>query len=130
MHAPTTTVATSPADRKVIKLTAVIGLKFTFNAWQAHGVRANYQLKLDGEPYWLRADDGALHAQQGEAERADLTIRTTGLHLLDLLGAHFSVREVLADGLVEIEGPKSRAFEQFVRLFGWGAARGPDGSPS
>jgi hypothetical protein len=44
---------------------AVVALKITFNAWQAHGVRADYQLKLDGEPYRLRVDDGVLHAQTG-----------------------------------------------------------------
>ena len=49
------------------------------------------------------------------AERADLTVRTTGLHLHDLLGGHFRVREVLADGLVEIDGPIDGAVGAVVR---------------
>jgi hypothetical protein len=49
----------------------VISLKITFNAWQANGVRADDRLKLDGEPI-------GSESQQGEAERANLTIRTTG----------------------------------------------------
>lgn len=98
----------------------VVGLKHTFRAAAADTVHTTYQLNLDEEPYRLRVDHGMLHAYQGEAEQADLTIQTTTPRLLDLLGAHLTPDDGVADRSIQIEG-SIEDLRQFVRLFGWGS---------
>lgn len=101
---------------------AVTGLKHTFHAVQARGLHVTYQLFLNGEAYFAKVDDGVLYAQQGQAGGADITIRTTAVHLLELLSGHLDVRTGVTSGLIEIEG-RAEGLEEFVGLFGWNAAR-------
>src|SRR5262249_31346183 len=112
----------SPGTDTVHARWVVVGLKHTFRAAYVDNVHATYQLNLDEEPYRLRVDHGVLHACQGEAEQAELTIHTSTPRLLELLGGHFAPDKGVADGSIQIEG-SIEELRQFVRLFGWGRAR-------
>jgi DNA-binding HxlR family transcriptional regulator len=112
---------------------AVTGLKHTFRPDQAPKMTRSYQLELDDETFHVCVKHGALIASQGPAPDPDVTIHTSALDLLDLLGGHRTVRQALR-GIVQVQladksgsaalrEDKITALEEFVAMFGWGRSR-------
>jgi DNA-binding HxlR family transcriptional regulator len=108
---------------------AVTGLKLTFRPEKAPSEIRIYQLELDGETFHVRVERSALFASQGSVPDPDVTLRTSALDLLDLLGGDRTVKQALR-GVVDVrlaDGPdgvasrahKIMALEDFVAMFGW-----------
>src|SRR4051794_22129046 len=55
---------------------AAIALKTVFDPGAAEGLSAEYELRLDGQPFRIRVADGGLELARGSAERPDATIAT------------------------------------------------------
>jgi hypothetical protein len=124
---------TQPTSEQFRARWAVTGLKHTYRSDRAPSDTRTYQLELDDETFHVRSKDGALVANQGPAHNPDVTLRTSALDLLDLLGGHRTVRQALR-GVVEVRlgddrdsaasrEDKINALEEFVAMFGWGTSR-------
>jgi DNA-binding HxlR family transcriptional regulator len=123
-----------PDDEEFRPRWAVIGLKHTFRPGNAPKEPRTYQLELDGEMFYLRVADGKLITRQGAVESPDFTLRTSARELLEILGGHRPVREALGssievavtaapNGARRSRAAETKALNDFVAMFGWGAAR-------
>ncbi len=80
-----------------------IALLGSFRAESARGVRATYELRLDGAVFHLRVDRGRLEHSRGAAKDPDLVIETDSESLFALLMGHVSPADAVAAGVVKID---------------------------
>jgi DNA-binding HxlR family transcriptional regulator len=82
----------------------------------ARGLTATYELRVDGDVFSVRIEDGHMHSSVGPAEEPDLEVETDMPTFFRLANGELSPAEALEAGLVSIEGDAA-AFECFFRVF-------------
>ncbi len=98
-----------------------IALLGSFRAESAGGVRAMYELRLDGSVFHLGVNGGKLEHGRGPAEHADLVIETDSENLFDLLMGQVAATDAVATGAVKIEGSLDD-LQTMIDLFALGQA--------
>ncbi|MGW5737695.1 MULTISPECIES: winged helix-turn-helix transcriptional regulator [Streptomyces] len=101
---------TAPRPGDSFRLSWVLGcLRASFRPELAGGVRETYEIRVDGDTFHLRVDDGVLDIRNGSAADPVCTI-TTDLGSFLAIGARLvDVEEAVARGLARFEGELSAA---------------------
>jgi DNA-binding HxlR family transcriptional regulator len=86
-----------------------------FSPEAARGVTDTYVLKIAGDVFTVRVDDGRMQAELGETEGADVVIETDMNGFFDLASGEVTPRMALKRGFVKIEGDRA-AFERCFRV--------------
>ena len=86
-----------------------------FSPEAARGVTDTYVLKIAGDVFTVRVDDGRMQAELGETEGADVVIETDINGFFDLASGEVTPRMALKRGFVKIEGDRA-AFERCFRV--------------
>ena len=86
-----------------------------FSPEAARGVDDTYVLKIAGDVFTVRVDDGRMQAELGEAEDADVVIETDMNGFFALASGEVTPRMALKRGFVTIEGDRA-AFERCFRV--------------
>jgi DNA-binding HxlR family transcriptional regulator len=86
------------------------------NPEEARGLTATYVLKIGGDVFTARFDDGHLSPSIGEAEGADLRVDVDMETFFRLAGGELAPSEALEQGLVTVEGDLD-AFERCFTVF-------------
>jgi DNA-binding HxlR family transcriptional regulator len=82
----------------------------------ARGLAETYVLRVDGDVFSARVEDGHMHASVGAAEDAVVEIETDMETFFSLVGGQLAPREALKRRLVRIEGDRT-AYERFFQVF-------------
>jgi DNA-binding HxlR family transcriptional regulator len=82
----------------------------------ARGLAETYVLRVDGDVFSARVEDGHMHASVGAAEDAVVEIETDMETFFSLAGGQLAPREALKRRLVRIEGDRT-AYERFFQVF-------------
>ena len=93
-----------------------IALLGAFRPELARGVRATYELRLDGAVFHLRIDQGRLEHGRGPANDADLVVETDSESLFALLMEKISAGDAVAAGIVKLDGG-SDELKKMIELF-------------
>jgi DNA-binding HxlR family transcriptional regulator/putative sterol carrier protein len=93
-----------------------IALLGSFRPESARGVRATYELRLDGAVFHLRVARGRLEHGRGPAKDPDLVIETDSESLFALLMGQTSATDAVAAGAVNIEGALDE-LQNMIALF-------------
>jgi DNA-binding HxlR family transcriptional regulator len=105
-----------PDSSDVINSSAfALGLRSAFHPDLARGVTATYEVCFGDAVVHLRVDDGAVEAQEGPADEADLRIATDAA-LPALLRGDLSPAEAERTGAVHLTGD-TRLLEPFTAMF-------------
>ncbi|MFC8126859.1 winged helix-turn-helix transcriptional regulator [Streptomyces sp. NPDC057302] len=96
---------TSPRPGDTFRLSWVLGcLRASFRPEQAGGVRETYEIRVNGDAFHLRVDDGVLDIRNGSAADPACVI-TTDLRTFMAVGARLvDIQDAVARGLAELEG--------------------------
>jgi DNA-binding HxlR family transcriptional regulator/putative sterol carrier protein len=94
----------------------VVALLGSFRPESARGVRATYELRLDGSVFHLRIDRGKLEHGQGTAKDADLVVETDSDSLFAVLMRQIAAADAVAAGIVKIEGGLDE-LQKMIELF-------------
>jgi DNA-binding HxlR family transcriptional regulator/putative sterol carrier protein len=86
-----------------------------FSPEAARGVTDTYVLKIAGDVFTVRVDDGRMQAELGETEGADVVIETDLNGFFELASGEVTPRMALKRGFVKIEGDRA-AFERCFRV--------------
>ena len=86
-----------------------------FSPEAARGVTETYVLKIEGDVFTVRVEDGQMQAELGEAEGADVVIETDMNGFFDLASGDVTPRMALERGFVTIEGERA-AFERCFQV--------------
>lgn len=87
-----------------------------FTPEAARGLTESYVLKINGDVFTARVEDGHLHASVGAAEDTDVTIETDMATFFRLTGQELSTEDALEQGVVSVEGDRA-AFERCFDVF-------------
>jgi DNA-binding HxlR family transcriptional regulator len=103
-----------PADQLYPEwgLNAVAAL---FSPEAARGLTETYVLKVDGDVFTVRLDDGRMHAELGEAEDADVVIDLNMETFFKLVSGELTPFMALKRRFVRIEGDRA-AFERCFQV--------------
>jgi DNA-binding HxlR family transcriptional regulator/putative sterol carrier protein len=93
-----------------------VALLGSFRPESARGVRATYELRLDGAVVHLAVDRGSLKHGRGPAMAADLVIETDSQSLLAVLKGQIAAADAVAAGVVKIDGRLSE-LQTMIELF-------------
>jgi DNA-binding HxlR family transcriptional regulator len=87
---------------------------------EAAGVpRETYELRIDGEAFHLRLEDGTVEARQGPAETPDVVVSGDSGTLLALCAGRLALEEALGSGGIRIEGgADGAAVSRCLRMLG------------
>lgn len=80
------------------------GIKATFDPAAAAGVSDVYELRIDGEAFWVSTEDGSIDVGVGPATNPDAIITADLDSLLAVGTGRLSAQDALRDGRLEIEG--------------------------
>jgi DNA-binding HxlR family transcriptional regulator len=94
----------------------VVALLGSFRSESARGVRATYELRLDGSVFHLRIDRGRLEHGRGPAKDADLVVETDSDSLFALLMGQISAADAVAAGVVKIDRGLDE-LQEMIELF-------------
>ncbi len=94
----------------------LVAMKAAFLPDKAKGVKADYELKVDGTLFAIRVDDGRLDIDLGPASDPVARLATYGAVLSRLGMGQLDPRDAIASGAVRVEGNKKEALRMF-RLF-------------
>jgi DNA-binding HxlR family transcriptional regulator/putative sterol carrier protein len=94
----------------------VVALLGSFRSESARGVRATYELRLDGSVFHLRIDRGRLEHGRGPAKGADLVVETDSDSLFALLMGQIAAADAVAAGVVKIDGGLDE-LQRMIQLF-------------
>jgi DNA-binding HxlR family transcriptional regulator len=109
--------STPPSDAPIVSADSIIlALRGLFDPGAAHGLRADYELRLGEDRFRIEVADDELEAARGEAHQADATIDTDPGTLDAVLWGGRSLADAQRSGSMTIEGDKA-AVERFVALF-------------
>jgi DNA-binding HxlR family transcriptional regulator len=100
----------------------ISGIRATFRAEDARGVRATYEFRIEGESFHVEIDDGSLSTGLGEAAAPDLVVVTDVDTSIELMQRRLSPQEAIRSGAVAINGTVSE-FERCIDLVAWVPAR-------
>jgi DNA-binding HxlR family transcriptional regulator len=82
----------------------------------ARGLAETYVLRVNGDVFSARVEDGHMHASVGVAEDAVVEIETDMETFFSLAGGHVAPRDALKRRLVSIQGDRA-AYERFFQVF-------------
>jgi DNA-binding HxlR family transcriptional regulator len=82
----------------------------------ARGLAETYALRINGDVFSARVEDGHMHASVGAAEDAVVEIETDMETFFSLAGGQLAPRDALKRRLVRIEGDRA-AYERFFQVF-------------
>jgi DNA-binding HxlR family transcriptional regulator/putative sterol carrier protein len=94
-----------------------LALRSRFDAQAAAGVRENYELRIDGQPVWIRVDDGSIETKGGPAADPDLVVEADASTLARLGAGELSPGEAAEAGAVRVDGDPATA-ERCMRILG------------
>ena len=75
-----------------------------FSPEAARGLTETYVLRIEGDAFTVRVDDGRMHAELGAAEDAEVVVETDMNSFFALASGEVTPRMALKGGLVKIEG--------------------------
>lgn len=101
-----------------------LGLKAFFRPEEAQGINETYELHLDDEVLQVQIKAGELHAQQGQAQKANMVLHTDMPSYLGVFSGQVPAEEAVARGLIRIEGDP-RALGRFLKIFGVPSSQEP-----
>jgi DNA-binding HxlR family transcriptional regulator len=93
----------------------VLSLRSRLDATASVGLHETYELRIDGEPYTITADDGQVHVERGPAKDPVVRVTTSLDTALRLATQQLSMAEARRDGRTTVEGDKAAA-ERYTRL--------------
>jgi DNA-binding HxlR family transcriptional regulator len=106
-----------PTDAPIVSADSIIlALRARFDPGAAHGLRANYELRLGEDRFRIDVADDQITAARGDARRPDATIGTDPDTLNGVLWGTASLADAQRSGMVTIDGDTDLV-ERFVRLF-------------
>jgi DNA-binding HxlR family transcriptional regulator len=105
-----------PEHREIGPDSIVLALRSLFDREAAAEQKADYELRLDGEPFAVRVADGELDLERGEIANPAVAIETDPGTLAALLTGQLPVAGALESGAAHIEGSK-RETKRFFALF-------------
>jgi DNA-binding HxlR family transcriptional regulator len=82
----------------------------------ARGLAETYVLRVNGDVFSARVEDGHMHASVGAAEDAAVEIETDMETFFSLAGGQLAPRDALKRRLVRVEGDRA-AYERFFQVF-------------
>lgn len=94
----------------------VVALLGSFRPESARGVRATYELRLDGAVFHLRIERGRVKHGRGPAKDADLVIETDSDSLVAVLMGQITGADAAAAGNVRIDGSLDE-LRKMIELF-------------
>jgi DNA-binding HxlR family transcriptional regulator len=94
----------------------VNALPALFSHEAARGLTEAYVLRIEGDVFSARVDNGHLHVSIGAVEDPDVVIETDMATFFRLTGQELSAAEALEQGLVAVEGDRT-AFERCFEVF-------------
>jgi DNA-binding HxlR family transcriptional regulator len=86
-----------------------------FSPEAARGLTETYVLKVDGDVFTVRLDEGRMHPELGEAEGADVVIEMTMETFFKLVSGEVTPFMALKRGFVQVEGDRA-AFERCFQV--------------
>jgi DNA-binding HxlR family transcriptional regulator len=95
-----------PRDAEMGADSLVLALKSTFDSAKARGLDATYELRLGDVPFRIAVSDGQFHAEHGEAEAPDATIRSDPNAIVSVVFGENRLGKAVESGEVEIGGSK------------------------
>jgi DNA-binding HxlR family transcriptional regulator len=96
----------------------MVALRASFRPEVEPGVRARYDLRIDGEMFVLDIKDDRAEAGPGPATDADLTLTTDLKTLIGLVSGELTPAEALRSGQAIIDRDR-QALRRFVSFFSW-----------
>jgi DNA-binding HxlR family transcriptional regulator/putative sterol carrier protein len=106
----------------------ISAIRATFRPEAAKDTSRRYQFVVDGEPFFVVIDDGAVTTCEGTLPYPDLLVATDVETSIALMTRALSPVDALVEGRVRIEGEESE-FERCIDLIAWlprPAARPPE----
>ena len=94
----------------------ILALRARFDPRAAHGLRADYELRLGEDRFRLEVADDQLEIARGDAHQADATIDSDNDTIAAVLWGGRSLADAQRSGTITIKGDKT-AVERFVQLF-------------
>jgi len=94
----------------------VNALPALFSPEAARGLTETYVLRIEGDVFSARVDNGHLHVSVGAVEDADVAIETDMATFFRLTGQELSVGDAREQRLVTVEGDRE-AFERCFEVF-------------
>lgn len=82
----------------------VMALRSLFEPGATGGLRETYELRIDGEAFYLRVDGGEVQARQGTAEDPDVVVSGDASIFLALTAGRLVPEKALESGEIRIEG--------------------------
>ncbi len=93
-----------------------LGMRATFRPRLAAGISVTYELRIGGEVFSIRVEDGEARVSQGSPAQPTLVVETDAQTFLGLLGGGLTSRAALDGGQLELNGPR-REFDRLLRMF-------------
>jgi DNA-binding HxlR family transcriptional regulator len=119
----------APRETDVLLPTAYfVGLRSMLRPEAALGLRETYELRVGGQVFEVRVEDGRCTTKEGRPNAPDVIMTLDIAALNALLRQSLSPREALGSGRIRIEGDPS-ALERFVGIFHLGRPVEPDATP-
>jgi DNA-binding HxlR family transcriptional regulator len=103
-------------DDELYEEWGVNALPALFSPEAARGLTETYVLRIEGDTFSARVEDGHLHASVGAVEDADVVIETDMATFFRLSGQELSAADALEQGVVTVEGDRA-AFERCFDVF-------------
>jgi DNA-binding HxlR family transcriptional regulator len=94
----------------------ILALRSRFDAGKAHGLHAEYELRIDDDRFRIAVADHQLNVARGDAHRPDATIHTDANTIAAVLWSGRSLATAVRPGTMTIEGDRA-AVDRFVDLF-------------
>jgi DNA-binding HxlR family transcriptional regulator len=96
----------------------VVGLRVSFQREEFADLTETYELIIDGEPFTVRVEDGAVETRVGAASDPAMTLATDPRTLAALLIRETSADDALADERARLDGDRA-ALDRFVEAFAY-----------
>jgi len=105
----------------------LVGLRLTFNAEAARGVRETYEFRIDDEVFHTVIDDGHMEMHPGYAEHPDLVVTTDPRTFIEIGFGFLDAAQALGEGRTMIEGDPAAA-QRALEIFGSPTRPAPPGA--
>jgi DNA-binding HxlR family transcriptional regulator len=97
----------------------VLALRASFRREEFADLSETYELTIDGEPFTVGVDEGAVDTRPGTASNPAIRLRTDAGTLGALLSGELASEAALADHRVVLEGDR-KVLKRFVEAFAYG----------
>jgi DNA-binding HxlR family transcriptional regulator len=98
----------------------VIGLRVSFRREEFAELTESYELTIDGEPFTVDVDDGAVDTRPGTASSPAIRLRTDADTFIALLTGELAAGAALAEDRAVLEGDRD-VLERFIEAFRFGS---------